>query len=387
MDVFCVSSLFCLHKTDWVEWVLCLVSMPHPVMLLLFLQYHWLLLWKENGKEWIVDGYLVCVFFLLSSQFRLSSVSVVFDFNDSLNDVVPESPILLPVYEKRKEKSELLMDASDVHSFFGFHHLDRVQWVLCLISMIHSMMLLLFLQWYCLLLWGNGIIVNCLCISFVSVFFLLSSPPRPRSVSVVFDFNASLNGIAPARLILLSVNENNIERVNCWLMSFMCLLSFVFTTQIKFCECCVWLQWFTQWCCSSVSNVVVCWNEEKRKGWIVDGCLLCVFFLLSSLPRLSSVSVVFDFSALLSDVAPVSPILLSVDVKRKKRVNCWRMSFVCLLSFCLHNSDRVVQVLCLILVLHSMTLFLFLWWYCLLMWKDMEKSVLLMDVFYVSFFL
>ena len=69
----------------------------------------------------------MCVFFLLSSQFRLSSVSVVFDFNDSLNDVVPESPILLPVYEKRKEKSELLMDASDVHSFFGVHHLDRVQ--------------------------------------------------------------------------------------------------------------------------------------------------------------------------------------------------------------------------------------------------------------------
>ena len=41
--------------------------------------------------------------------------------------------------------------------------------------------------------------------------------------------------------------------------------------------------------------------------------------LLSSRPRLSSVSVVFDFNASLNDVAPVSPILLSVDVKRNEK--------------------------------------------------------------------
>ena len=41
---------------------------------------------------------------LLSSQFRLSSVSVEFDFNDSLNDVAPASPIMLPVDLKRREK-------------------------------------------------------------------------------------------------------------------------------------------------------------------------------------------------------------------------------------------------------------------------------------------
>ena len=51
----------------------------------------------------------LCVFFLLSSPFRSSSVSVVFVFNASLNDVAPVSPILIPVYEKRNEKSELLM--------------------------------------------------------------------------------------------------------------------------------------------------------------------------------------------------------------------------------------------------------------------------------------
>ena len=39
---------------------------------------------------------------------------------------------------------------------------------------------------------------------------------------------------------------------------------------------------------------------------------MCVFFLLSSQPSLSFVSVVFDFSASLNDVAPVSPMLFTV---------------------------------------------------------------------------
>ena len=36
---------------------------------------------------------LLCVFFLLYVHFRMSFVSVVFDFNDSLNDVAPVSPM------------------------------------------------------------------------------------------------------------------------------------------------------------------------------------------------------------------------------------------------------------------------------------------------------
>ena len=40
--------------------------------------------------------------------------------------------------------------------------------------------------------------------------------------------------------------------------------------------------------------------------------VICVLFLLYSLSRLSVVSVVFDFNTSLSDVAPVSPILLAV---------------------------------------------------------------------------
>ena len=59
--------------------------------------------------------------FLLYSPPRPSSVSVVFDFNDSLNDVAPLSLILLSVDMMRKEKSELLMDVICVSSFFCFH--------------------------------------------------------------------------------------------------------------------------------------------------------------------------------------------------------------------------------------------------------------------------
>ena len=58
----------------------------------------------RNKKGRLYDGCLLCVFFLLSSPLRLSSVNVVFDFNDSLNDVVPMSPMLFPVDVMKKEK-------------------------------------------------------------------------------------------------------------------------------------------------------------------------------------------------------------------------------------------------------------------------------------------
>ena len=53
----------------------------------------------------------IYVLFLLSSLLRSSLVSVVFDFNASLNDVAPLSPIQLTVYLMKIEKSGLLMDA------------------------------------------------------------------------------------------------------------------------------------------------------------------------------------------------------------------------------------------------------------------------------------
>ena len=50
-------------------------------------------------------------------------MSVVFDFNASLNDMAPLSPISLSVDEKRK-KSELLMDVFCVSSFVCLHNSD-----------------------------------------------------------------------------------------------------------------------------------------------------------------------------------------------------------------------------------------------------------------------
>ena len=73
----------------------------------------------------------------------------MFDFNASLNDVAPVSPMLLPVDSMNMEKCGLLVD--------------------------------------------------------VFVLFLLSPPSRLSFVSVVFDFNASLNDFAPVSLMLFPV--------------------------------------------------------------------------------------------------------------------------------------------------------------------------------------
>ena len=51
------------------------------------------------------------------SLFRLSSVSVVFDFNASLNDFAPVSPILLSFDLLEMEKSGLSIDAICFASF------------------------------------------------------------------------------------------------------------------------------------------------------------------------------------------------------------------------------------------------------------------------------
>ena len=103
----------------------------------------------RKEKEWIVEC-LLYVFFLLFSLHRYSFVSVVFDLSASPNDVAPMSPMVLPFDIEIKEKSELLMDV--------------------------------------------------FCVS-----FFLSSQLRSSSVSVVFDFNASLNDVAPVSLMSFPV--------------------------------------------------------------------------------------------------------------------------------------------------------------------------------------
>ena len=57
-------------------------------------------------------------------------------------------------------------------------------------------------------------------------------------MSVVFDFNASLNDVAPLSPMLSSVDVLRNEKSGL-LMDVICVSSFVFTTQIEFRECCV----------------------------------------------------------------------------------------------------------------------------------------------------
>ena len=80
----------------------------------------------------------------------------------------------------------------------------------------------------------------------ICVFFLLSSLHRSRFVSVVFDFNDSLNDVAPVSPILLAVdvmrNEKSVLSINAFYVSFLNVL----TTKIEFNECCVCFQCLTQ---------------------------------------------------------------------------------------------------------------------------------------------
>ena len=57
----------------------------------------------------------------------------------------------------------------------------------------------------------------------ICVLFLLCSPLRLSLVSVVFDFNASLNDVAPVSPIVFpeKIDENG-KRVDCWWMPFVC---------------------------------------------------------------------------------------------------------------------------------------------------------------------
>ncbi len=121
--------------------------------------------------------------FLSSSQHKSIFVIVVFDFNASLNDVAPVSPMLLSVgfYEKGKE-----------WIVYECH--------LCAVP--------------------------------------LSSHSRLSTVSVVFDCNASLNDVAPLSVMLFPVDFMRKEK-SMLLMDAICVVSFVFTTQIDFCDCCV----------------------------------------------------------------------------------------------------------------------------------------------------
>ena len=143
----------------------------------------------------------MCLFFLLSSPHRLSSVSVVFDFNASLNDAAPVSPIRSPVYARRKGKSELLIDAFCVSSFF-LSSLFRLSFVSVVFVFSASLNDVAPMSPMSLSVDKTrkervSLFIDVFCVSS----FFLSSQPRLSAAMVVFDFNASLNDVAPLSLI------------------------------------------------------------------------------------------------------------------------------------------------------------------------------------------
>ena len=73
----------------------------------------------------------------------------------------------------------------------------------------------------------------------------LCSPLRSSFVSAVFVFNASLNDVAPVSPMLLPVDLMRIESYSL-IDIVLCVVFFVFTTQIEFNECFVFLQSITQ---------------------------------------------------------------------------------------------------------------------------------------------
>ena len=99
----------------------------------------------------------ICVLILLCSPLRSSFVSVVFDLSASLNDVAPVSPMVLSGDLMRMEKSIVQTDT-------------------------------------------------------IRVLFLLYSQHTSSSVSVLFDFNASLNDAAPVSPMLLAVDLMRMEK-------------------------------------------------------------------------------------------------------------------------------------------------------------------------------
>ena len=135
---------------------------------------------------------MFCFFLVL--PLRLRAVSVVFDFNASLNDVAPLSPMLFPVVLITIEESGLLMDV--IYVLFLLSSQLRLNCVNVLL--IFSVSLNVFAPASQMLLsvgltrTEEWIVDGChLCV--VS----LSSRLRVSFVIVVFDFNASLSGIAP----------------------------------------------------------------------------------------------------------------------------------------------------------------------------------------------
>ena len=73
----------------------------------------------------------------------------------------------------------------------------------------------------------------------IRVLFLLCLQLKLSTVSVVFDFNASLNGFTPVSPMVFPIDLMRMGNSVLFMNAIYVLLLFVFTTHIELHECCV----------------------------------------------------------------------------------------------------------------------------------------------------
>ena len=101
-------------------------------------------------------------------------------------------------------------------------------------------------------------------------------------------------------------------------MDFFCASSFfcLRTIDLECLECCVQHQWFTQWHCSCVSNLVFCQREEKRK-WVI--CLWASFVSSFFTPQVKHNECCVWFQCL-TQICQVSFFIRSICIRFNIRV-------------------------------------------------------------------
>ena len=133
----------------------------------------------------------------------------------------------------------------------------------------------------------------------------MSLPTKLIVLSVGLTFKSSHNEVDPAFPMLLTGNEKMSQKKH------LTRSSIVLTVKIEFNKCCVVLQCFAQCCDSSISNFVTCeWHLDRNESLVMNH--ITVFLILFTQAKSSSVSVVFVFSALPNEIAPLCLIPESV---------------------------------------------------------------------------
>ena len=97
------------------------------------------------------------------------------------------------------------------------------------------------------------------------------------------------------------------------------IICFLLTTYIKFRKCCVDFQCFTQWCWPHFSHHIACWFTFKGKCLLIS--VVCLFVHLPLRTRFVRAELIFNAS--LNDVVPGPPITFTVCMIMKRRAYSW----------------------------------------------------------------